>query len=668
MKELKEYLGELEKKAFNKKKLLAFSLEFPRKTGDGFYILSERETSLAICGACKIFDIQILKEILEIIDGRVDYILIDVEVKNLMFFDVEKLVRGIVKNSKIIPIKVNDFTAMAADLFISQLVDIANKKIIIVGAGNIGSKLALRLSERCANVFVTGRDVNKLKVIVDGLNKVKTNKELKINVFDVNELSAFDGADMIIGFAPSGSQVISKEMVGRANKDVIILDGGIGNVQIDAFSLPAKFVRLDARNGFCGYVDAAIKTNLFINNDIGERVIDGKRFVAGGIIGKEGDVILDSIKMPNKIIGLADGKGSINRETLNNVQLTKEIEKKLFKKTFVFRVDGGSSDKNRPRNEQGMGHISRSLVLAEYLQERGFDIAFIMKHLPGINKIKEAGFKVYEIDEADSEEEQIVKILKELYNVYLIIDKLDVDGNYVKKIKPYCKKVVSVDNKGSGALYTDLNLYPLVKMPKEFSYNSVCSLNLVLLKKEFFEYFNKEKKINKEVKKILVTMGGTDPTRTTLKIVRALKEIKDVDVSVIVGYGFNFKKEIEKIVAKNDRFKILQDVRNMEKLLFDADIVITSGGVTVFEAAFVGTPQIVICHNQGELEHGFSEYGFALNLGLTDTLDNNNIYKAIISLMENHGERIKMSKTGKSLFKEDSRELILNLIENGKYS
>ena len=98
---------------------------------------------------------------------------------------------------------------------------------------------------------------------------------------------------------------------------------------------------------------------------------------------------------------------------------------------FIFRVDGGSSEKNRPRNEQGTGHITRSILLAKHLRKKGFDSIFIMKNLPGKNLVEKEGFKIETISEKN-ELVQLKKILSKIENLSLIIDKLSLSESYVK--------------------------------------------------------------------------------------------------------------------------------------------------------------------------------------------------------------------------------------------
>src|SRR5699024_11299473 len=58
----------------------------------------------------------------------------------------------------------------------------------------------------------------------------------------------------------------------------------------------------------------------FFNQVYGQREINGIMVASGGYIGKEGTVIVDNIKQPNQIVGIADGSGGVKK----NEQLREE--------------------------------------------------------------------------------------------------------------------------------------------------------------------------------------------------------------------------------------------------------------------------------------------------------------------------------------------------------
>jgi hypothetical protein len=45
--------------------------------------------------------------------------------------------------------------------------------------------------------------------------------------------------------------------------------------------------------------------------DLGEHTMGGYSIVAGGVIGAAGDIVVDSISRPARILGVADGQGGL---------------------------------------------------------------------------------------------------------------------------------------------------------------------------------------------------------------------------------------------------------------------------------------------------------------------------------------------------------------------
>ena len=121
----------------------------------------------------------------------------------------------------------------------NDLRGIGGKKIAILGAGNIGAKIALSMVERGAKVFLTRKNFNKLKKITETLNSIKPiyTKE-KILPIKKN-LVAMKSADIIIG-ATNGKPVIDKEILSKIKKRSIIVDVGKGTVYKDALSFAIK--------------------------------------------------------------------------------------------------------------------------------------------------------------------------------------------------------------------------------------------------------------------------------------------------------------------------------------------------------------------------------------------------------------------------------------------
>ena len=72
--------------------------------------------------------------------------------------------------------------------------------------------------------------------------------------------------------------------------------------------------RLDMRAGLSGEITTVLETSELSEKVIGFEDYDDMRVVAGGALGRRGDIIVDSISQPTRIIGIADGRGGLLSE------------------------------------------------------------------------------------------------------------------------------------------------------------------------------------------------------------------------------------------------------------------------------------------------------------------------------------------------------------------
>lgn len=267
---------------------------------------------------------------------------------------------------------------------------------------------------------------------------------------------------------------------------------------------------------------------------------------------------------------------------------------------IVFITSGGL--------EMGMGHVYRSISLAEEIAKFGnkVDIHFLTKSNDiVINKIKNSGFKVIRPKDYEGE----LELLKKINPNVVIIDRLNVQEYFVKAIRRSLDpKIVIFDNVSSANKYADVIVNAIVGSNfrnRKFWDSSTNSLyfygpRYLILKREFYKY-KKKKKTDKE-KKILLIFGGSDPSNLTSKILNRIMMLKqDLDIEIILGPYFIYFDELNKILEKNkakrERIKIYKDVKNVADKMHNVDLVITSPGLSMFEALYIGTPVIAICQN-----------------------------------------------------------------------
>lgn len=331
-----------------------------------------------------------------------------------------------------------------------------------------------------------------------------------------------------------------------------------------------------------------------------------------------------------------------------------------------IRADGGSGI--------GMGHIIRCISLAKEFKANGYEVIFISKVIGGINRIKEEGFEVIElqssvvensegfnygnISELPEETQKIINTIKK-YNVgLLLIDSYNVTKEYFLEIEPYVNKLAYIDDLNKFIYPVDIlingNITADYMNYKKYSEDELLFLGpkYNLIRDEFCGL--PDKKINKEVKEIMITTGGSDPYNMSSKILNILlddEELKKPKVNVIIGGAFDNKKELE-VIAKNHKNVILhENVRHMSQIMLQSDIAISAGGSTLYELCACGTPTLafIMADNQEFIVQKMDELGYLQSLGWYNKIEQQMLRSNIKKLIKEYDIRMTLRNRGRFL-------------------
>ncbi len=338
-------------------KLSGFCIGNTTKVNEsGLYFSPIRNTSKLVAGSVIVYRAREAVEIARVVDGRVDYIFVDSEKKvgpdPGMFGpgdlgNVEGAVRDVVKRSAVMTFKGNDLTVDSIDCLLAQLVQdplrgVGGKKVAIIGAGNLGFKLALRLVERGAHVVITRRDKEKLDGMVRALNFVKPSYTAARVVGATENEEAALGANILIG-ATNGIPVITEKMITNLAPDALIMDAGKGCLFPEAAhraeELGLTVLRIDIRAGFEGQVAMLLETERILKCATGRREIDRVRIVSGGLLGRAGEIVVDNVHRPTSIYGVADGLGDFVRSLSPEQARSLEVVRRYLEKESGARAE-----------------------------------------------------------------------------------------------------------------------------------------------------------------------------------------------------------------------------------------------------------------------------------------------------------------------------------------
>ena len=304
-----------------------FTIATTSKQENDPYLTPIRKNDVFVVCGCVIFEQSILDQIIEIIDGCVDYVLVDSEKKipvrvhpELRVIEtgnLSKICFQKIQKSKILEYKPNDITVNSTWSFLSQRLNfLSGKKISILGSGNIGSKLALKLVECGVSVSIFRRNTYKGYLISQGLNFIKPENTVSNITFHENILQTTFMSDVLIG-AANGVPVINTDILESLKKNSIIVDLGKNSLTKDAVKFALKnnleVYRADITAAFEGFIHEAIKMDQILNDSYGKKDYGYCTIVGGGALGSSGDIVVDNISQPKIVIGIAAGDGTLKK-------------------------------------------------------------------------------------------------------------------------------------------------------------------------------------------------------------------------------------------------------------------------------------------------------------------------------------------------------------------
>ena len=332
-----------------------------------------------------------------------------------------------------------------------------------------------------------------------------------------------------------------------------------------------------------------------------------------------------------------------------------------MRKKILLRVDGGRIW------GVSFGHLYRCLALAKELRRwTKADIVFMVKKTEEAVKIVETnGFRVLKIPSRIDDSEEIDFINKTWWDI-VIFDLIDLEKKRLEKLK--AGGVVVIDDTGNKEISADLVINgSIVKefhkyIPVKRNTKFYLGPKYCILGEEFDRLPSLE--IAPEVTSVLISMGGSDLSGLTVKVMEALVENALVPViHVILGVGFREEKKINKIIEKASASKIFlhKNVPNMAQMMRQADIGITAGGRTAYELAASGVPGIIIPSSFHEVKvaETFGVKGIFLPLS---QWDKEKFIELLKKLINNYHLRKKMSEEGQKLVDSEGRRRVRDIL------
>ena len=287
---------------------------------------------------------------------------------------------------------------------------------------------------------------------------------------------------------------------------------------------------------------------------------------------------------------------------------------------IAFRADASP--------EIGSGHLMRCVTLANALAGRGAMVTFLTRlgAAPLLETVRAKGYAVRILSDdppksAPSPDgtahdhwlpvamardaEQSAAILGEIGPLdSLVVDHYALDHRWEKHLRPHAGRILVIDDLADRRHDCDILLDQNLVEGFETRYDGLvpawCRKLLgpayALIGQEFRAARSTLRRRDGVVRRILVFLGGADPSNETSKALRAIEALRrhDIAVDVVLGAMSPHIDVVRAQIATMPNTTLHVQVPNMAELMVAADLAIAAGGSATWERCCVGLPTIAM--------------------------------------------------------------------------
>jgi UDP-2,4-diacetamido-2,4,6-trideoxy-beta-L-altropyranose hydrolase len=326
----------------------------------------------------------------------------------------------------------------------------------------------------------------------------------------------------------------------------------------------------------------------------------------------------------------------------------------------------------------GSGHVMRCLALVQAWDGRGGPVWFLSRSRNPtlLQRIEAAGAEFLSLPPDASvhlDLQSTLTLLAELKAAYVVLDGYEFDFEYQRAVRTGGGRLLVIDdtvrlarydadillnqNLGAAQLKYNCNSDALVLLGPEYA----------LLRREFTFWRSRLHTVPETARKILVTLGGSDPDNVTLKVIQALRrlEIARLEIRVVAGPANPHIDELsDAAVAFPGRLELLNAVADMAPLMAWADLAVTGAGSTCWELACLGLPAVslVMAENQRGIAEELGAAGVVFNLGWHEDVTAERIANAVDGLLFSSFRRLRMSQKGRALVDGKGAERVASVL------
>ncbi len=280
----------------------------------------------------------------------------------------------------------------------------------------------------------------------------------------------------------------------------------------------------------------------------------------------------------------------------------------------------------------GTGHVMRMIALAQAWRDFGGTAVFACSEITCSleTRLTDEGFLLEKIDATAGSQEDLTatQALLSKYSgdarAIVVLDGYKFDSAFQLGVKRSGSRVLVLDDYGHCDFYHADWILNQNAAANEQPYaqrapNSQLLLGtkFCLLRREFMRHRGWKRETSRDARRVLVTLGGSDPLNVTHKVIEALR-LLPLHLKVVLGGNSPHISAIQQLTdkpaGKQAQIELVVNAGDMPALMMWADLAIAAGGSTVWEMAFLGLPAIflLLAENQSANCNAVEDIGFGM--------------------------------------------------------
>jgi UDP-2,4-diacetamido-2,4,6-trideoxy-beta-L-altropyranose hydrolase len=343
--------------------------------------------------------------------------------------------------------------------------------------------------------------------------------------------------------------------------------------------------------------------------------------------------------------------------------------------TLIIRADASIA--------MGTGHVMRCLALAQAWQDAGGECIFAMTEAtPSVEeRVRSEKIETVAITARAGSPQDAAQLSELAGNArarWVVVDGYQFDVEYQGRVKAAGLKLMLIDDTGHADAYVADVVLDQNAHASEDSYQHreaytqlLLGSRYSMLRRDFRAWRDWKREISSLGRKVLVTMGGSDPENQTLRAIRALQrlQIEGFEARIVVGGSNPHFDSLELAAAgASQNLKLVRNTKNMPELMAWADIAVAAGGSVAWELAFMGLPTVftVSTEHQRPIAEAAAMEGAGICFGALTAADEPSAAAAIEDLLRNASQRRTMAENGRRLVDGAGAERVVSILCAGE--